>query len=157
MTGVQTCALPILNLNRYIEKVKRNSIGYTNENQLTVINNVPDSAFVNFNKAYLESVLLNFATNALKYAHNDRLPVVQFDFLIENGRKVLEIKDNGLGIDLERHGNSLFGLYKTFHQHKDAKGFGLYISKYQIEAMNGKVTVESKVGEGTIFKIHFED
>ncbi|MCF6130502.1 HAMP domain-containing histidine kinase [Flavobacterium sp. AS60] len=146
-----------LNLHQKLEKVRTILIGYKNENQLTFINNVPDDVVVNFNRAYLESVLLNFTTNAIKYAHKDRLPVVEFNFFTENGKKVLTITDNGLGIDLDRHRDSLFGLYKTFHKHEDAKGFGLYISKYQIEAMNGSVTVESKVGEGSTFKIHFSN
>lgn len=146
-----------LNLNQKLEKVRTMLIGYTNENQLQFVNNVPDDVEVHFNRAYLESVLLNFTTNAIKYAHKDRQPVVEFNFYIENGKKVLSITDNGLGIDLDRHGDSLFGLYKTFHNHEDAKGFGLYISKYQIEAMNGSVSVESKVGEGSTFKIHFSN
>ena len=146
-----------LNLSRKLEKVRTILIGYKNENQLTFINNVPDDVVVNFNRAYLESVLLNFTTNAIKYVHKDRLPVIEFNFFIENGKKVLAITDNGLGIDLKRYGHSLFGLYKTFHEHEDAKGFGLYISKYQIEAMNCSVSVESKVGEGSTFKIHFSN
>jgi signal transduction histidine kinase len=51
----------------------------------------------------------------------------------------------------------LFGLYKTFHKHQDAQGIGLYITKNQIEAMKGKVIVNSKVGVGTTFKIIFND
>src|SRR6218665_797298 len=146
-----------LNLNQYLEKVIRIIIGYKNENHITFINKVPDSAFVNFNPAYLESILLNFTTNAIKYAHSERPPIVEFDFFIENGNKVLTIKDNGLGINLKKHGDSLFGLCKTFHPHQSANGFGLYISKYQIETMNGAVTVESRVGVGSTFKIHFKD
>ncbi|WP_264520870.1 sensor histidine kinase [Flavobacterium sp. N1994] len=146
-----------LNLNQYIDKVSQIISGYKNENHITFINKVPTNAYVNFNSAYLESVLLNFATNAIKYAHQDRLPQVEFDFYLENEYQVLAIKDNGIGIDLERHGNALFGLYKTFHKHENANGFGLYISKYQIEAMNGKVTVDSEVGVGTTFKIYFRD
>lgn len=46
-------------------------------------------------------------------------------------------------------------MYKTFHEHKDAKGIGLYISKNQIEAMNGKIEVISKPGKGTELKIFF--
>jgi signal transduction histidine kinase len=101
--------------------------------------------------------LLNFSTNAIKYAHPDRLPIIVFDFFIENEHKVLTITDNGLGIDLEKYGNLLFGMYKTFHQHENAHGIGLYIVKNQIESMNGKVSVTSKVGEGTVFKIIFSD
>ena len=105
----------------------------------------------------MESVLLNFTTNAIKYAHPERSPIIEFGFAIENGRKVLTISDNGLGIDLDRHGELLFGLYKTFHKRQDAQGIGLYITKNQIEAMKGKVVVSSKVGEGTTFKIVFND
>ncbi|MGC4042070.1 MAG: HAMP domain-containing sensor histidine kinase [Flavobacterium sp.] len=144
-----------LNLNEYLGKVKKVIDGYSIDDKLRFVSNVSDDAFVMHNPAYLESILLNFSTNVIKYAHPDRFPVIEFDFSIENGHKVLSIKDNGLGIDLEKHGNCLFGLNKTFHKHEDANGYGLYITKYQIEAMNGKVTVESKIGEGTTFKIHF--
>lgn len=144
-----------LNLNEYLNKVKNVIDGFTVEDRLRFMNNVPDSAFVNHNPAYLESILLNFSTNAIKYAHPDRFPMIAFDFSEKDN--VLTIKDNGLGIDLERFGDSLFGLNQTFHQHENANGIGLYITKYQIEAMKGMVTVESKVGIGTTFKIHFSE
>ena len=72
---------------------------------------------------------------------------------MSNGYKVLSITDNGLGIDLERYKDRLFGMYKTFHGNKDAKGLGLFITKAQIETMKGKIEVESTVGEGTTFRI----
>lgn len=146
-----------LNINEYLNRVKCLIDGYTVEDRLRFINNVPDDAFVNHNPAYLESILLNFCTNAIKYADPERFPIIEFSFSIENSKRVLTIKDNGLGIDLERYGNSLFGLNQTFHQQENANGIGLYITKYQIEAMKGMVTVESKVGEGTTFKIHFNE
>lgn len=130
---------------------------YVENHNATIINTISDDAVVNFNPAYLESVLLNFTTNAIKYAHPERSPIIEFGFAIENGSKVLTISDNGLGIDLDRHGELLFGLYKTFHKRQDAQGIGLYITKNQIEAMKGKVVVSSKVGEGTTFKIVFND
>ncbi len=67
---------------------------------------------------------------------------------------ILTIEDNGLGIDLARHRHKLFGMYKTFHRHKDSRGIGLFITKNQIEAMGGKVEVESMVGKGTKFKVY---
>jgi signal transduction histidine kinase len=146
-----------LNLNEYLNKVKNVIDGYSVDDRLRVINNIPDEAYVNHNPAYLESIFLNFCTNAIKYAHPDRFPVVEFSFSIEKDRKVLTIKDNGIGIDLERYGKSLFGLNQTFHKHENANGIGLYITKYQIEALDGMVTVDSKVEEGTIFKIHFSE
>lgn len=146
-----------LNLNQFLNKVKNVIDGYSIDDKLRIISKVPDDATVIHNPAYLESILLNFSTNAIKYAHPDRFPVVEFSFAVENNKKVLTISDNGLGIDLERYGDSLFGLNQTFHQHENANGIGLYITKYQIEAMKGMISVQSKVGEGTTFKIHFSE
>ncbi|KIA85694.1 PAS domain-containing protein [Flavobacterium sp. AED] len=146
-----------LDLNLYLKKNSNIISGYNHENKARIINNVAKGAIVTFNPAYLESVLLNFSTNAIKYAHPDRFPIIEFNFFVENEKKVLTITDNGLGIDLEKYGDLLFGMYKTFHTHEKAHGIGLYIAKNQIESMNGKVSVESKVGVGTTFKIIFSD
>ena len=67
------------------------------------------------------------------------------------------IEDNGLGINLEKHGEKLFGMYKTFHKNANARGIGLFITKNQIESMGGSIEVESKVNVGTTFKINFNE
>lgn len=145
----------MLPLKALVGKIGNIVNGYGNENKLLFVNKVPDDAMVYFNVGYLESILLNFSTNAIKYSHRDRFPRIAFDFFTEDGQQVLTITDNGLGIDLERHGAELFGLYKTFHPHQEATGFGLYLAKYQIESMHARVSVESQVGQGTTFKIFF--
>lgn len=66
---------------------------------------------------------------------------------------VITAEDNGLGIDLEMHGAKVFGLYKIFHKNTDSKGLGLFITKNQIEAMGGTITVSSQVDVGTTFVI----
>jgi len=68
----------------------------------------------------------------------------------------LTIADNGIGINLEKYGKDLFGMYKTFHGNTDAQGIGLYISKFQIESMGGKVQVESEENIGSKFIIHLK-
>lgn len=67
---------------------------------------------------------------------------------------MLNFQDNGLGIDLEKHGEKLFGMYKTFHQHPDSRGVGLFITRNQVESMGGKIEVSSTVNVGTTFSIH---
>ncbi len=146
-----------LELNFYLNKTFDLIRNLQNHTQVTIINDIPDGVFVDFNPAYLESVLLNFTTNAIKYSNPNKPIVIKYSFLLENGKKTLAISDNGLGIDLKKHGDSLFGMYKTFHKHKDAHGLGLYITKNQIESMKGTVSVESEVGVGTTFKIIFND
>jgi PAS domain S-box-containing protein len=144
-----------LDLNFYLEKNNNLINNYDLENNATIINNVAAGTIVSFNPAYLESILLNFSTNAIKYAHPDRFPIIEFNYYIENQKKVLTITDNGLGIDLKKYGDLLFGMYKTFHKNEKANGIGLYITKNQIESMGGEVSVQSKVGEGSTFKIVF--
>jgi PAS domain S-box-containing protein len=119
-------------------------------------NNIAPEVFVNYNPAYLESILLNFISNALRYSHPFRTPTISLESYIENGKTVLEIADNGIGIDLKKYGDKLFGMYKTFHENPDSKGIKLFITKNQIDAMDGNVTVESEPNIGTTFKIYFK-
>ncbi|MGY4385824.1 PAS domain S-box-containing protein [Pedobacter sp. UYP24] len=108
---------------------------------------------VNYNPAYLESILLNLFTNAIKYKHPNRQPDITVKGFVESDRIILEIADNGLGIDLNVHGKKLFGMYKTFHEHPDSRGIGLFITKNQIEALGGTISIESEVNVGTTFKL----
>ncbi|MFC7774062.1 sensor histidine kinase [Flavobacterium sp. GCM10027622] len=125
-----------------------------------IVNNVPDNVMVSFIPAYLESIILNLATNAIKY-YDPEKKETKLEFYLETREEFIEynvlcVKDNGLGIDLVKYKDVIFGLYKTFHKHKDSTGIGLYITKNQIEAMGGKIEVESEVGVGTIFKVFFK-
>ncbi|MES2826952.1 MAG: PAS domain S-box protein [Bacteroidota bacterium] len=114
---------------------------------------VDEDLNINYNPAYLESILLNFFTNAIKYRHPDRDPEISISSFIEDGKIILEVKDNGLGIDLQLHGKKLFGMYKTFHDHADARGIGLFITKNQVEALGGTISVDSEVNVGTTFRL----
>ena len=146
-----------LNLKHYLNKTLDLIKNVKNYDQVTIINDIDSETYVDFNPAYLESVLLNFTTNAIKYSCVERGVSIKYSFSIEDGKKTLSISDNGLGIDLEKHGSSLFGMYKTFHKHDDARGLGLHLTKNQIESMNGTVAVESEVGVGSTFKVVFKD
>ncbi|MEM9023391.1 MAG: ATP-binding protein, partial [Bacteroidota bacterium] len=73
-----------------------------------------------------------------------------------NGQVRLTVSDNGIGIDLDKHGAKLFGLYQRFHSHIEGKGLGLYIVKSQLEALGGRVEVQSEPDKGTMFHVYFE-
>ncbi len=106
-------------------------------------------------KVYLESILMNLLTNALKYRSPKRVPQIHFESIVKKGQIVLTCQDNGLGIDMERHREKLFGLNKTFHRNKDARGVGLFITKNQIEVLGGSIEAVSEVDKGTRFIIMF--
>ncbi|MEQ8414357.1 MAG: PAS domain S-box protein [Imperialibacter sp.] len=144
-----------LSLKEYFVKTMRILSGDIKEKRAKINLNIGDEVTITYNRAYLESILLNFLSNAIKYRHPERNPVVNIDFIATNHSKFLQIADNGIGIDLALHGDRLFGMYKTFHGNADAKGIGLFITKNQVESMGGKIEVESEVGVGTTFKIYF--
>jgi sensor histidine kinase regulating citrate/malate metabolism len=58
---------------------------------------------------------------------------------------MLIVTDNGIGIDLNKHGDKLFGLNNTFHNHPDVKGVGSYLTKTQVEAYEGSISEQSQV------------
>ncbi|WP_166521604.1 PAS domain S-box protein [Zobellia amurskyensis] len=110
---------------------------------------------IQYHKLYLESIFQNLIGNSLKYKSPDRVPKIEVSSGLHKGKVVLQFKDNGLGIDLNKHGHKIFGLNKVFHNHPEAKGIGLFMTKTQIEAMGGKILVSSKVNEGTTFSVYF--
>lgn len=106
--------------------------------------------------AYLDSIFLNLLTNAIKYSSPDRKLKINISSTIKKNQVLITFSDNGLGIDLKMHGNKVFGMFKTFHKHPDAKGIGLFITKNQIESMGGSIAIKSEVNVGTSFHITLE-
>lgn len=110
---------------------------------------------INYISEYLQSILLNLITNSIRFRHPGRKPVIFIETFQEKGASVMEVSDNGLGIDLSQHSDKLFGMYNTFHDHPESKGIGLFITKNQIETMGGNISVRSTVNIGTTFKVTF--
>lgn len=111
-----------------------------------------------FNKSYLESVLMNFMSNAVKYcAENRPLRIEASTRSDADGNIVLKFKDNGIGIDLEKHKDRIFGLNERFHSHVNGSGVGLFITKTQITSLGGSIEVESEVDRGSTFTVTFKN
>ncbi len=107
-------------------------------------------------KPYFDSILLNLISNAIKYRHPDRKPVIHIRSDIKGNYFLLTIQDNGLGMDVELYKDKLFTLYRRFHLHIEGKGMGLYLVKTQMTTMGGKIEVESKPDEGSAFHLFFK-
>ncbi|WJS94741.1 PAS domain-containing protein [Flavobacterium johnsoniae] len=109
------------------------------------------------NKAYIESILLNLLTNSIKYkSENRKLKIAIIAEQVDN-KAIITFKDNGIGIDLERNRDKVFGLYQRFHNYPDSKGLGLYLVKSQVETMGGTIAIDSEVNKGTTFTITFKN
>jgi len=154
-TNVNGNMVPV-NLYTALKNVEKNINILFKEKEVIYELDVPKSHNLNVVPTYLDSILLNLFTNSVKYSAPDRQPEIMVSSKKEGNKVVVAFNDNGQGIDLDRHGRKIFGMYKTFHGNEDAKGIGLFITKNQIEAMNGKIEVESTVNVGTTFNLYFD-
>ncbi|SMG12654.1 PAS domain S-box-containing protein [Marivirga sericea] len=128
------------------------------EAQLYFLNEISNNVVIEAVPAFLESIITNLLTNAIKYCDSQKdFSFVRISNRSLNGIVIMEVQDNGLGIDMEKYGEKLFGMYKTFHTHTDSRGLGLFLTKNQVESIGGKITVESKLGVGTTFKVFLKD
>ena len=110
---------------------------------------------ISYSKFYMQSIVHNFISNSIKYKRDDVASYIEFKSAIENKCKVLYVRDNGIGLNMERHGDNVFKLYKRFHRNISGKGMGLFLVKSQLDALNATITINSKEGVGTTFKLIF--
>ncbi|OOQ58962.1 hypothetical protein BC343_30200 [Mucilaginibacter pedocola] len=143
-----------INLRHYAEKAIELLSNDIEMWQVTVNNRIPEDNNLTYNPAYMESIMLNLLSNGIKYRSATQAPVINIEAFTEGGRHGFTVADNGIGIDMKKHGEQLFGMYKTFHGNRDAKGMGLFITKNQIESFGGKIEVVSELGKGTTFKVY---
>jgi signal transduction histidine kinase len=145
-----------IQLSKVIEKNIKSLSSQIHKAGIKIINEIPDAVYTQGISAYVDSIVLNMITNAIKYKSDDRASFLRIYCEEDTSTTTLFFQDNGLGIDLNKYGDKLFGMYKTFHRHDDSRGIGLFITKNQLESMGGTIKVESEVNIGTTFKIIFK-
>jgi PAS domain S-box-containing protein len=145
-----------LTFHQVLHNVERSLYQQILESEVKITFDFSKANEINYVYSHLENFFLNFLTNAIKYKHPDRTPALHISTGQVGEYHVIKFKDNGIGLDLERYGDRLFGLYQRFHSHVDGKGLGLYLVREQIRAFDGDLTVESKVGKGTSFNVYLK-
>ncbi len=106
--------------------------------------------------SHIESLFHNMISNSIRYAHPSRSPVINISSVQHKDEVVIKFMDNGLGINLDRHKDRIFGMYQRFHVHPDSRGLGLYIIHSQIQSLGGRIEVESIENEGTTFIVYLK-
>ncbi|MHB8209398.1 sensor histidine kinase [Mucilaginibacter sp.] len=124
-------------------------ISLTHDTRPIIICDFEEAPVINFHKVYFDSIISNLFTNAIKYRSPVRRLHINVATCIVDNQVVLTFEDNGIGLDVERHKNRIFGFYQKFHDNPDSKGLGLYLVKSQMEKLGGTVAIESKLNEGT--------
>lgn len=107
-------------------------------------------------RSYIYSIFYNLSLNSIKYCRAGVSPVITITSKLVGDKVEICFKDNGKGIDLDKNGDHLFGLYKRFDTTTEGKGMGLFMVKTQVEALGGSINIKSKLGEGTEFTIQFK-
>ncbi len=104
-------------------------------------------------RSFLHNILYNLLSNSLDYRHKDRAPVIKVSTERMHEGVMIRFEDNGIGIDMEKHGSKIFTLNKRFQNTADGKGLGLFIAKAQVDALDGSIKVDSTPGVGSVFKV----
>jgi PAS domain S-box-containing protein len=140
-------------LNKVIDSIKK-----TIQDSGTIVEyDFSQAEYVYFSRVYLQSILFNLISNAIKYRHPDVNPRIKIRSTIFNGSVQLHISDNGLGMNWEKVKNKIFGLYQRFHNHIDSKGIGLYLVYAQVTALGGLIELKTEVEKGSTFIITFKN
>lgn len=123
------------------------------ENHVQLRIDVPAQLNLHTIAPYLESIIHNLLSNGIKYRAHDRDAYVELTAETRDGKGFITVSDNGLGIDLADKARAIFQPYRTFHRHPDARGLGLFITRNQVEALGGSISVESTTGVGSTFTV----
>jgi len=123
------------------------------EHNVELIEDFREVEYINFPLIHLNHILQNLVTNAIKFRREGQIPIIKIKTKKVTDGTCLIVEDNGKGIDLEKYGGKLFGLFQRFHLDIEGKGIGLHLCKNIIEYYGGRIDVESKEGVGTTFKI----
>lgn len=140
-------------VKQYVDMAIGSLKGFILESNAMVSNELKTDTNVYALPAYLESIMINLLSNAIKYRSASRRLEISISQEVCKSFILVRVSDNGKGLDLKKDGDKVFGLYKTFHGNSDARGIGLFITKNQIEAMGGKISIESEPNQGTTFTL----
>ncbi|MEP6737549.1 MAG: HAMP domain-containing sensor histidine kinase, partial [Chryseolinea sp.] len=133
-----------------IEQVLRRDL---ENHQVEIKSNFTNCSQIYSIKPMVTSILYNLISNAIKYRSPERKLVIQINCHENDDFYLIDIQDNGLGIDLKQNRESMFRLYKRFHFHTEGKGLGLFLVKLQAESLGGTVEVESEINRFTRFMV----
>ena len=106
-------------------------------------------------ESLLELIFMNLIDNAIQF-HDDKKPSTNIfiDIFRDNNFVTIRIKDNGIGMD-ESIVNQIFDMHFRGTERSTGTGLGLYIVKTAVDALNGKIFVQSKLFGGTDFIFSF--
>jgi signal transduction histidine kinase len=144
--------LPVY-LSKTVQRVKNILQPEITKSNTTIVDTDIKANHLNTVPAYIESILYNLIANAIKYRDESRGLIIEISSEYKEDNLMIQVQDNGIGIDLAKHEANLFKPYKRFHKNGEGKGLGLFLVKTQTSFLGGEIFIESKVDTGTTFTI----
>lgn len=145
----------MIDLKEVLEEVILENSEALERTAARITHRLEEASVVYFSRPNVKSLLSNLITNSIKYRSPERTPEIQLRTEVSEQYICLSIADNGIGIDLERHRDKLFGMFNRFHDHVEGSGVGLYIVKKLMIEAKGKLEIESQVNVGTTLRLFF--
>lgn len=151
-SGSTKISAEYFNIHTIIDDIINLHSHHANSKKLNLINNnqTPNNILIKSNAFRIKQILSNLITNAIKYTEKGEIKVTSN---LKNNRVLsISVQDTGVGIGKDQL-DQIFRKYYTVNTSVKAGGFGLglYISKLLTEQIGGKITVNSSIGQGTIF------
>jgi signal transduction histidine kinase len=140
-------------LAQVFETVQAEVGGLLHQQQGQLVADFTAAPVAYFPRIYLESILKNLVSNALKYRDPARPPLVQVRSYREAGATVLVVADNGRGIDLARDRDRLFQPFTRLTAEGEGAGLGLHLIQAIVHQRGGTLDVSSALGVGTTFTV----
>ncbi len=142
-----------VNFNELVEAIKSSIHNVIEKENVQIETDFAAVEKITSIKSYLYSIFYNLISNSIKYRQPGVMPYIKIHSETDSEKIKISFKDNGAGIDIEKHGDKVFGLYKRFHYNTEGKGLGLFMVKTQVETLGGTIRVESRPGAGAEFII----
>ena len=105
-----------------------------------------------FNQQILKIIFVNLISNSIKYSKEKETAIINVKLYCDTKNIIIEVEDNGVGIDLKSDKKKLFNLFNDINVTK-GYGVGLFLIRKIVDKNKGKIHVESEVNAGTLFKI----
>ncbi len=103
--------------------------------------------------ALVKIIVQNLLENSVAFC-SSTAQVIQLSAYEMLNEVVLEVQDNGLGIEPE-YLDRVFEMYYRANEHSKGNGLGLYIVKKTVQKLNGRIELKSQVGSGTTVMVYF--
>ena len=155
-TGNREVRVESLNVSSIMKGIAKTFVEMAKSRNITFLSKIPEQVMWNSDKGFLNTIIINLISNAFKYTPNGKMITV---FIREDeGTVSVGVQDQGIGI-AENKRKSLFVRFENLVDknifNQASSGIGLSLVKELVEMHKATISVDSRLGEGSCFKVDF--